>query len=106
MEKRYLPLPFIIADRLKKADHPLLDKIVRIAANQKQGIRFFAHKRFVLVKNIIHDPGLACPKQANQLLIRLLFIFFCPIFSVFHLLSPRFLQLPTSILHTKRATMN
>ena len=69
MEKRSFSLFPVIADCFKQTDHPLLDKIIGIAPDQKHGIRLFPHEWFVLVQHIIHDCGIPSPKLPQKCFI-------------------------------------
>jgi len=75
MEKGCLPVRPVIPDRLKQSDHPLLNQIIRISANQKHCICLTKHQRLVLFKDIIHDPLVAPAQFLDEFFIRQLLIF-------------------------------
>lgn len=86
MIKRALFLRPVITDRLKQPDHPFLDQIIRISADQKHDFRLFSDQMFVLVHKIIHNLILSVPQTRDQFFIRTL-----PLFRHRPLLGPAFL---------------
>ena len=67
--KGHFLLRIIITHRFKQTDHPFLDQIIILSANQIHCFRFFAHYIFILFHDIIHNLLITISKIANQLLI-------------------------------------
>ena len=65
----------IIPHCLEQTDHPLLDQIFAVSAQNIHGFCLASHQIFILVADVIHHLSVTFPQLVDEFFIRHLFIF-------------------------------
>ena len=64
----------VIPHCLEQTDHPLLDQILAVSAQDIHGFCFAAHQIFILITDVVHHLPVAFPQLVDELLICHIFI--------------------------------